>query len=403
VIVAVAGLLLVLVTATAAVVTRGHPTRLHYPEIRALSASTMPPPPRPGYLSPTTDRVFATSIVRISDQAAFGSSDPFLRNSYAKMQPWNADGTRVLLSYTKTGYVLDGDSYRLLDRVPLNSVGDAVWSNVDPDVIYRSEGNALVRVSASSGAVTRLHTFEGYSSVVVGGGEGSPSNDDRYLALLGTSPAGESGLVYDLRARRLVGERLLGPPNSVDWVAMSQSGEAVVVSYFADGPGPKQGVAVFDRSMHPLRHLADSSEHADLGRTIAGTDVYVTIDYRGSGERILSYPLDGAPPTVDLVTDGVGTHVSCRNTSRPGWCYLSDTAVDRPGSPGSGVVLAFALDGSRATAPFAHEYQSRGAPYGSRAFAVPNRTGDRVLFGSDWLGGPTAPGYAYVAWAPPPR
>ena len=180
---------------------------------------------------------------------------------------------------------------------------------------------------------------------------------------------------------------------------MSQTGGQVVVSFFADGPGASQGVAVSDPSLSAMRHLTDSSEHADLGRTAAGQDVYVTVDYRGPTERILSYPLSGGAPTVVLETDRVGTHVSCRNTSRPGWCYLSDTAVDRPRSPGSGTVLAFTLDGSGTTASYAHEYQSRGAPYGSRAFAVPNRTGDRVLFGSDWLGGPTAPGYAYVASA----
>src|SRR5664280_909495 len=182
---------------------------LIYPANRPLEYSAMVPLSRPGYLSPVTDPAFGTQVVRISDQSAFGSTDQYLRNSYAKMQPWNADGSRVLLSYTKTGYVLDGHSYRLLNKVPLNTIGDAVWSNTDPDAIYRSEGNALVRVSASTGAVTSLHVFAGYTSVVVGGGEGSTSNDDRYVALLATSPAGSSALVYDLVSNTVVGSRVL--------------------------------------------------------------------------------------------------------------------------------------------------------------------------------------------------
>src|ERR1700684_4188733 len=205
------------------------PPPVTYPSARPLTYAVMVPVPRPGYLVPVVDPAFSTSVVRVSDAAVFGSSDQFLRNAYAKTEPWNADGSRVLLSYSKTGYVLDGSSYRLVGRVPLNSVGDAVWSAVDPDVIYRSQGNALVRVSASSGVVTPVATFAGYSSVVVGGGEGSPSNDGRYLTLVGRSAAGESALVFDLVAGRLVGERLLGPAGSVDWVAMSQSGASVVV------------------------------------------------------------------------------------------------------------------------------------------------------------------------------
>ena len=339
-------------------------------------------------------------MVRVSDRAAFASSDQFLRNAYAKMQPWNADGSRLLLSYSKTGYVLDGKTYRLLGRVPLNSIGDAVWSNTDRDAIYRSEGNALVRVTASTGAVTRLATFAGFSSVVVGGGEGSPSNDDHYLALLGRSAAGDSALVYDLSAGRLVGQRLLGPTGSVDWVAMSQSGAASSwPSFFADGPGTQQGVAVFDRTMRPVRHLTDSSEHADLGRTAAGQDVYVTVDYNGAYRTcpLLSRGRAARRPWR-CRRRGVGTHVSCRNTSRPGWCYLSDTAVDRPHR-------ARFRDGPRVhprrlaarRTPFAHEYQSQRRPtMGPVPSPSSKRTGDRVLFGSDWLGGPAAPGYAYV-------
>ena len=208
---AVLGLVLTLV-AGLAFASCGRPARLRYPEVRPLVASVPAPVPRPGYLEPIRDPAFGTTVVRISDQAAFASSDQFLRNAYAKTEPWNADGSRLLLSYSKTGYVLDGKTYRLLGRVPLNSIGDAVWSNTDPDVLYRSEGNALVAVSASSGQVRPLQTFAAYSSVVVGGGEGAPSDDGRYLPLLGTSAAGESALVYDLSAGRLVGQRLLGPP-----------------------------------------------------------------------------------------------------------------------------------------------------------------------------------------------
>ena len=32
----------------------------------------------------------------------------------------------------------------------------------------------------------------------------------------------------------------------------------------------------------------------------------------------------------ELSTDWVGTHLSCRNLDRPGWCFVSDSLADAP-------------------------------------------------------------------------
>ena len=94
---AVLGLVLTLV-AGLAFASCGRPARLRYPEVRPLVASVPAPVPRPGYLEPIRDPAFGTTVVRISDQAAFASSDQSLRNAYAKTEPWNADGSRLLLA-----------------------------------------------------------------------------------------------------------------------------------------------------------------------------------------------------------------------------------------------------------------------------------------------------------------
>ena len=233
--------------------------------------------------------------------------------------------------------------------------------------------------------------------MVVGGGEGAPSDDGRYLPLLGTSAAGESALVYDLSAGRLVGQRLLGPAGSVDWVGMSQTGGQVVVSFFADGPGASQGVAVSDPSLSAIRHLTDSSEHADLGRTTAGLDVYVTVDYRGPTERILSYPLSGGAPTVVLETDRVGTHVSCEH--EPARLVLPERHRSGPAPlTGSGTSCVHARRERDHRVVRARVPEPRRPVRGPRLRGPePHRRPGPV--GSDWLGGPTAPGYAYVASA----
>ena len=41
--------------------------------------------------------------------------------------------------------------------------------------------------------------------------------------------------------------------------------------------GPQQGVDVYDRNLQLVRHLTNSSEHADMGYDSAGQEVYVTI------------------------------------------------------------------------------------------------------------------------------
>jgi hypothetical protein len=95
----------------------------------------------------------------------------------------------------------------------------------------------------------------------------------------------------------------------------------------------------------------------------------------------------------------VGTHLSCRNLDRPGWCFLSDSLADAPRARTGGFdeIFAVRLDGSGIVNRFAHAQQSPGVPADTTTRAVPSRDGARVLWASDWRAGPNGPALAYVA------
>src|SRR5262249_2898145 len=106
-----------------------------YPPDTTLTQVQIPTVAMPQYLSPIIDPTFGTAITRIADQAAFGVADKYIRHNYAKNQPWNSDGSLVLLGYpVYPAPVLDGRTYQLLRWIYVPSW--VVWSNTDPNKTY---------------------------------------------------------------------------------------------------------------------------------------------------------------------------------------------------------------------------------------------------------------------------
>ncbi len=380
-------------------------TRIVLPPDRALTPVRRPDILRPGYLVGITDPTFGSTVRRVSDNHAFRSTGMWLRQSHAKLQPWNSDGTRLLLGYTDPGFLIDGRTYAF-DGQLLHKASSGVWSNVDPDTFYSVQGNQLLRISARSGRSEVAHDFAGWTSVDIGHGEGSPSNDDRSIALIASDAERVAVIVYDLVRDEVVSTlpmpRWAG--EGLDWAAVSQSGSYVVLNWVEDGAGRGRGIDVYDRDLRFVRHLADVSEQGDLGYDAAGQEVYVTFDPArgkrdGDQQRIVALGLEDGRMRLLQRTDWVGTHVSCRNLERPGWCYVSDASADAPraGTGGFDEIFALKLDGSGTVQRFAHAHQSKGVPYDWTTLAVPSRDGTRVLWASDWGLGTVAPAYAYVA------
>ncbi len=415
-------------------------TALIYPPDSKLTKTIMPKVPRPLYLQPITDPVFGTRITRISAKDPFRATFPDgdferffnsslkrLSHDYAKNQPWNADGSLIMLNLSYPAPILDGNTYQLLRWI--HQPSRAVWSQLEPHKTYGTHPDMNVLVKAdmrTDWTEQTLHTFSEYETIDFGLGEGNLSNDDRYIALFGFKNGKTDILVYDLQLDQVTARRSLGSaevcncnaPGSINNITMSQSGKYVVIEYNARGTGSSQGIWVLDpkNNLAPLRNVSrNGGSHFDVCYDLQKSDVIVTTnDNDGS---LMMRRFDNGVKTVLLSDSKMGypIHISCRNTKRPGWAYISsfDASYDAPDKAYYQTLFAVQLNpsasGDATVQPFAHEHhavRSSWPPgveeiYQREPMAVPNRTGDKVMWASDWGdGNVNAPIYAYVAQMP---
>ncbi|MFN8112920.1 MAG: hypothetical protein U0R51_06945 [Solirubrobacterales bacterium] len=362
---------------------------------------------RPGYLDPITDPSLGTTITRISDRRTFDQPRATsIRHAYAKNQPWNADGSLLMLDYHYPAPLLDGETLELVGEV--HQPSEAIWMNTDPGHMIGMSGRTKLiawdAVADHRSAV--LHRFRGYDRVELGNGEGNLSNDDRFAALLGTRGSALDVLVYDTVAGEVVAKRRFEQATSGDGdatinnVAMSQSGERVLVEFNRRGRGGRRGIVSYDRSLgDPVPLSANGGSHYDSCVEAGGNEVVVA--QADGSSALVSADLEDGTRTRLLPADRMGypIHISCRNVERPGWVYVSEFA-DRgaPRLANRDSLLAVSLDGSGTVERFGHEFRSNRSAYVREPHAVPSRDGSRVLWASDWQC-PHGPVYAYVAEA----
>lgn len=379
------------------------------PDTSPTIISTVPSISMPPYLSPIIEPTFDTTLVRITDHDVMDTQYSVIRNAYAKTQPWNADGSLIALNFSSyPGAILDGRTYEF---IKWGAVG-TLWSNVDPHIMYTATskfnpiikdgvewGTSLITIDPLTEEWTQLHEFPDCDTISFMG-EGNLSADDRYAALFCVEGSDKSAIVYDILNDQVVSTLdLLG--HQPDWLSMSQSGNYVVFDWSpAAGTGRYQGAEVFDINLNFLRQISTYGSHGDIGYDVNGNEVLVLQTWDGQSSDpdagIVSIRLDNGATTdvLDKVTTRTanGIHISCRNFERPGWCYVSDYAVYNPNAYAVPLfeyneVFALKLDGSETIERFAHTRASGLAvldDYSSLPFAVPNRDGSKVLFGTDW-------------------
>ena len=379
-----------------------------YPPDGPLQAA--PPTPRsplPPYLKAEPDRALGTVVERISDRRAFHQPGArWIRHAYAKNQPWNADGSLLMLDYTYPAPLLDGDSYRRLGSV--HQPSQALWSPTDPDLLIGTRRNQLVAWNARSDKPEAvLGRFPAYAHISLGAGEGNLSNDGRWAALLGVRRGGGVDvLVYDISEREVTGRRsyerldLSDGRRGINNATMSQSGRYAIVEFNRRGRGKRRGIVAFNRSMGDAQPLsANGGSHYDACVETDGDEsIVVRADHSSA---LMSSRLADAEATQLLPARllSYSIHISCRNTARPGWTYVSEFYdPTSTGYANTNLVIAVRLDGSRTVERFAREHRSKREDYAREPHAVPSRDGARVLFASDWMD-PHGPVLAYVGEA----
>ena len=145
------------------------------------------PEARAWFVEPT----FGTCLVRLTDRSrdlSAGDESKGIVNEYARVQAFNADGSR-LLAYSTDGW------WYLYDAVTLEPLGDLAlgveprWDAVDPALIYYNDETRLMSYNVESGAKSEIHDFaadfptQGLGAVWTKF-EGRPSRDSRYWGLM---------------------------------------------------------------------------------------------------------------------------------------------------------------------------------------------------------------------------
>jgi hypothetical protein len=387
------------------------PTSPRYPSDGVFAVTPPPAWPAatiPTYLQKYYRSEFRTSVIRITDQTAFGSVSAGVRHFYSMTQPWSSDGRQILINFGPAAFVIDGNTYAFLNTLDLTGTNlssngssgtsnDARWSNATPNLIYSTVGNTIISINATTGVRTTLHTFSAYTLVSMGYGKGNQSDDDKYFAIMGKTAGGNYTLfVYNRVADSVSAGSLnlttVGDDTSVNWFGMSHSGLYVGVVY-----NTLNKFSVYDNNMTLLRDLITNSDHADFAYDQAGNEVLVMLYEDSFNNYIDSWPLSGAAKTRCLTTSWSGDmHISGRATKRPGWVYVS---TYRAGSwlGFEKETAAVKLDSSQTIEHWAHGYNSTAGAgvYSNQAHGVPSRDGYRVIFASDW-GVSGGPYYSYL-------
>ena len=374
-----------------------------YPPDTQLTFKQMPSNiPMPAYLTPFTDPNYKTVVTRIADKEAMQSDKDLISHHYAKDQPWNADGSLIMLSGWPSA-LLDGKTYRFLRWIwPQGE--HHTWSNVDPRIVYGIQPpNTWVKLDVITGESVDVRTFDEYSTVSFGSYEGNISNDDHYVALMCKTATGNRVAVYDLPNDRIVSAMDIGD-SWPDNVSMSQSGKYVAVEWGVNGSGERQGLDIYLRDLTYVRKIGFCGGcHFDLGYDTDGNEVAVMGDNDGGTRGVVAVRLDTGKRTM-LLTDAQMSwyiHVSCRNVNRPGWAYLTEYADPNTQTRKANYQLAFGvkIDGSGTVECFANVHHSPVVVYEREPFGVPNRDASKMMFRSDWENG-TGPIYSYVAEMP---
>jgi hypothetical protein len=371
---------------------------------------------RPAYLKSATDPLARTRVTRVSDPHAMGpdlSGRPRVANTYAKKAAWNSDGSRLLLGFTSPAPLLDGETYRYLKMVNLPT--DATWSNTDPNLIYGTDytGSKLVELNVATGRTTVIHSFPGYWRLTMGDGEGNLSDDDHYVTLHAVEMDGTHDLIlYDLWRDRAVTRNLGG--TAFDWSGLSHSGDYVIVGWKTSGWDEGGGISVYSRSLRYLYNVDYISNHGDIVYDTYGQEVWVagndcqqySPNPCDSASEYAAFPLDGSRSysLIDTSTGYTarGEHTSGRAVGRPGWVFVSDFGLPTNPSaryPGRDQTIALKVDPDGdprhpAVESFGLAHHKPSRTYGTEPFSVPDPTGRKVVFGSEWGGGQTL---AYVS------
>jgi hypothetical protein len=361
---------------------------------------------------PFRDPVFGTCLVRVTDRQADLSPDHEsrgLKNEYARIQSFNADGSRILV------YGTDGEWF-LYDATSLEPVGELPidaeprWDAEDPNLVYYTDETRLMVYDVATGQDTTVHDFaeelQGQQvSAVWTRYEGRPSRDTRTWGLMAEDeewlPA--AFIVYDRIDDVATVRDMRGVPgieDDVDHVTISPLGTYFLASFdrycepqagLGDDAHPC-GLMVYNRDLTNGRSLLRVVGHYDAALDAEGREVivYQSIDT----DEIAMLDLESGAITplwpIDFSHTPIGFHFSGVAYDRPGWALVSTYEGGYPDAYTwmDDQVFAVELKEGGRVVRLAHTHslvdEDQEHDYWAEPHATVNHDFTRVLFTSNW-------------------
>lgn len=374
--------------------------------------------PTPGPGDSVNDERLGTVQVRVT-------GSPGVRHEYSRFDPFNADGTRVLLMALADGawrvYKTGQPPYDRKENFVREISGEEPrWDGANPNLIWATEEFRILQFDVASGDSTTVKDFREDPVIspilrdepdlyrITMKDEGEASLDRRYWAFM------LQGMNEDYRARYLFvwdrqEDRVLGTfklaadQSRIDWVGMSPLGNWVLIGSDFDNAKPLAGLVMADRTLTKFQQIHTTTGHADVGLDAAGREVIVMqnaqtdyvdlITLDNNARPALSdadYPASGHVPIMRLfyASDSPtglnsGVHVSC---NCPGWCVVSTTTDE--GAPEQNwldrTITLVRLDHEHPQVFYlAKVYGTRGS-YWEETQATISRDGSRVVWATNW-------------------
>jgi hypothetical protein len=392
---------------------------------------SVPPEPKPGYLSPVVLPPFNTKITRIAGDPGstirFESGSGFwgtiARHHYMLDEPWNSNGTLIAMQNNGSPreLFLDGNTYQpKYGLCPNYNLGEDRW-NPSPDHPYERinvKGDELMWFDVVHCVKTRSWRLP-FPVKYFGPGKGNPSRDGRYVALtdqrrmfvvdMDAYPGSRFGPSVDL-----VSDCGLPGECRVSSVSISPTGKYAVVHYKGDyervyNVDPAT-LAMTPRPMprsypnctgDPSKGFIYNLGHPDMALNPFDGDAEVMvgqehchnrgrmIDGKPMGGVVMVRLRDGAVTSLtNPVNEAYPDHISAQSFDRPGWVYV--TYYPQRGKRFNDEIVAVKMDGSGSVERICQARSVFKGCYRCESHAVPSRDGKRVIFASNWgdFGGP---------------
>ena len=369
--------------------------------------------PKPARGVPFRDPKFGTRIVRITDVEAETGAVGVRKPMYPTVPAWNADESLMILYQTagfsksglKSAHLLyDGRTYRMkevLDIKP-SDLEHVYWDPKDPDVFYYPSiahvkgpaASQLIRYTVSTSTKEVIAEFPDCAGVgKIGFGH------PKYMAWDGSAVGLRCTMGSNKGALSTVYRFDTGKVGT--WVPDTDgAGFQVAPSGKMATRGPN--VVTVDSLATKRRLSSNAIEHSTLTRLANGHDAFVSsqFDVKPYGNVVVEDLVTGAVKVLIGPDRGhgyprTGSHVSAAAWKNPGWVAVSMVGKLQ-GEKFFDQEIALTNIDTGALCRVAHHHSSgRAGPqkyWGEPQVAI-SPSGTRMLFSSDWHGGPNVDTY----------